>query len=233
VSEKAAKVQSIFSSIAPSYDVANSVISLGQDHAWRRKTVKLSEASAGQKVLDVATGTGDLAIAFKKAVGTTGEVIGVDFCAEMLIPAPDKAKKNGFSITFQQGDAMDLKFADASFDVVSIAYGLRNVADTAKAVREMSRVLKPGGKLMILETGRSEWPVFSTLVDFYTGTVMPIFGGLLSGNKDAYQYLDRSSRDFPYGKKLVELLEKEGGFKTVEAHPLIGGVSYIYRCTKP
>jgi len=232
VSDKAAKVQSIFSSIAPSYDVANSVISLGQDHAWRRKTVKLSAARPGDKVLDVATGTGDLAIAFKKTVGPSGEVVGVDFCAEMLIPAPDKAKKNDVSVAFQQGDAMDLKFADASFDIVSIAYGLRNVTDAARAVREMSRVLKPGGRLMILETGRSEWPVFSSLVDFYTGTIMPIFGGLLSGNKDAYRYLDRSSRDFPYGKKLVALLEKEGGFASVEAHPLIGGVSYIYRCTK-
>lgn len=229
--DKAAKVQNIFATIAPRYDLANDVISFGRAHAWRSKTVRISGAKAGDRVLDVATGTGDLAIAFKKAVGT-GEVIGVDFCAEMLVPAPAKAIKNNVVVTFQQGDATDLKFADQSFDVVSIAYGLRNVADTAKAVREMARVLKPEGRLVILETGRSEWPVFSTAVDFYTSKVMPFFGGVLSGNKDAYMYLDRSSRDFPYGDKLVELLKREGNFKSVTAYPLVGGVSYIYDCLK-
>lgn len=232
MSSKAEKVQSIFATIAPRYDLANDVISFGQAHAWRAKTVKLSGASQGQSVLDVATGTGDLAIAFKRVVGKTGQVIGVDFCPEMLVPAPAKAQKNGMEITFKQGDAMNLEFADNSFDVVSIAYGLRNVADTAKAVKEMCRVIKPGGKFMILETGRSSWPVYGQLVDFYCNKVMPLFGGVLSGSKDAYKYLDSSSRDFPYGDKLVELLKKEGNFSKVVAHPLMGGVSYIYEATK-
>ncbi len=227
--DKAAKVQNIFATIAPKYDLANDIISFGRAHAWRAKTVRLSGAKSGDRVLDVATGTGDLAIAFKKVVGD-GEVIGVDFCAEMLVPAPAKASKHGVEVTFQQGDATDLKFADQSFDVVSIAYGLRNVADAAKAIREMARVLRPGGRLMILETGRSEWPLYSSAVDFYTAKVMPFFGGVLSGNKDAYKYLDSSSRDFPYGEKLVELLKREGNFKSVTAHPLVGGVSYIYDC---
>lgn len=228
--DKAAKVQNIFAAIAPKYDLANDVISFGRAHAWRAKAVKLSGARAGQKILDVATGTGDFAIAFKEVVGPTGEVVGVDFCAEMLIPAPGKASARGMDISFQQGDAMALQFADQSFDVVSIAYGLRNVADTGKAIREMARVLKPGGKLMVLETGRSEWPVFRNAFDLYFGKIMPVLGGFLTGSPGAYQYLDGSSRDFPYGERLVELLQREGGFKSVTAHALFGGVSYIYKC---
>ncbi len=232
VADKAQRVQGIFAAIAPRYDLANDVISFGRAHAWRRQAVRLSRAQDGDRILDVATGTGDLAIAFKKAVGVNGEVIGVDFCAEMLAPAPAKAAKHALAITFQQGDAMDLRYPDASFNVVSIAYGLRNVADTAKAVREMARVLRPGGRLVILETGRPALPVYRELVDLYTAKVMPVFGGLLSGNKDAYRYLDSSSRDFPYGEKLVELLRREGGFAEVKAHPLMGGVSFIYECLK-
>ena len=233
MSSKAERVQSIFSEIAPKYDLVNDVMTFRMAHSWRAKTVKLSGAKPGMKVLDVATGTGDFAIAFKKTVGTAGEVTGVDFCAEMLVPAPAKAKAQNLEITFKQGDAMALEFADGSFNVVSIGYGLRNVTDTAKVVSEMSRVLVPGGKLMILETGRSEWPLFSTATELYTSKVMPILGGWLSGNKDAYKYLDSSSKEFPYGTKLVELLKTAGGFKEVVAHPLFGGVSYIYECTKP
>ena len=232
MSDKAQQVHRIFATIAPRYDLANDVISLGRSHAWRAKCVRLSGAREGMKVLDVATGTGDLAIAFKKVVGNSGEVIGVDFCAEMLIPAPDKARARGMEITFKQGDAMNLEFADQIFDIVSIAYGLRNVSNAAIAIREMSRVIKPGGKFMILETGRSEWPVFGQATELYTTKIMPLLGGWLSGNRDAYSYLDSSSKEFPYGQKLVEMLKTEGGFKEVEAHPLFGGVSYIYECTK-
>lgn len=231
-SSKADRVQGIFATIAPRYDLVNDVITGGQARAWRKKLVKLSGATAGMSVLDVATGTGDMAIVFKQAMGTNSKVTGVDFCAEMLEFAPAKAQQKNVDVTFKQGDAMALEFADQSFDVVSIGYGLRNVTDTATAVREMARVLKPGGKLMILETGRSEWPVYGQAVDFYTGKVMPFLGGMLSGSQDAYKYLDSSSRDFPYGNKLVELLKKEGGFGKVIAHPLMGGVSYIYEAVK-
>lgn len=231
MSNKAQQVHNIFSSIAPRYDVANDVISLGRSHAWRAECVRLSGAREGTSVLDVATGTGDFAIAFKKVVGA-GQVVGVDFCAEMLVPAPSKAQSQGLDITFKQGDAMNLEFADASFDVVSIAYGLRNVSDAGGAIKEMSRVLKPTGKLMILETGRSEWPLFGAATEFYTSKIMPVLGGWLSGNRDAYRYLDSSSKEFPYGPKLVELLKQHGNFTTVTAHPLFGGVSYIYECVK-
>lgn len=231
MSSKAEKVQGIFSEIAPKYDLVNDVMTFRMAHSWRAKTVKLSGAKSGMKVLDVATGTGDFAIAFKKVVGS-GQVVGVDFCAEMLVPAPQKAQAHGFDITFKQGDAMALDFASESFDIVSIGYGLRNVSDTGKAIKEMARVLVPGGKLMVLETGRSEWPLFSAATELYTSKIMPVLGGLLSGSKDAYKYLDSSSKEFPYGQKLVELLKTEGGFSKVVAHPLFGGVSYIYECTK-
>jgi len=231
VSEKAQRVHQIFSTIAHRYDMANDVISFGVARFWRSKLVRLSGANKSSKVLDVATGTGDLAIEFKKT-SLEGEVIGVDFCANMLAPAPQKAKDKNLSITFKQGDAMALEFEDQKFDVVSIAYGLRNVTDPAVAVKEMGRVLKIGGKLMILETGRSEMPLFAPIFNLYFAKVMPIFGGWLSGSKDAYQYLDASSKDFPYGSKLVELIQKTGAFSKVEAFPLFGGISYIYRATK-
>lgn len=232
MSTKAEQVQGIFSTIAPRYDLVNDVITFGMARAWRNRTVRLSGAKAGSKVLDVATGTGDFAIAFKKVTGAQGQVVGVDFCAGMLEFAPGKAQAKGLDITFKQGDAMALEFADASFDVVSIGYGLRNVSDMKVAIQEMARVLKPGGKLMILETGRSEIPLYGQAVDLYTGKVMPVLGGFLSGATDAYKYLDASSRDFPYGAKLVTLLKDAGGFAEVTAHPLMGGVSYIYECRK-
>lgn len=229
MSDKAQRVHGIFSDIAHRYDLANDVISFGVARFWRSKLVHLSRADKNSKVLDVATGTGDLAIEFKKTA-VSGDVIGVDFCANMLAPAPQKAKDKNLIVTFKQGDAMALEFADSSFDVVSIAYGLRNVSDPSVAVKEMGRVLKPGGRLMILETGRSEMPLFAPIFNFYFAKVMPIFGGFLSGSKDAYKYLDASSRDFPYGQKLVELIQKTGAFKSVKAHPLFGGISYIYEC---
>ena len=231
MSDKAQRVHGIFSDIAHRYDLANDVISFGVARFWRTKLVRLSKADQNSKVLDVATGTGDLAIEFKQ-VASNGEVIGVDFCANMLVPAPKKALEKNLKVTFKQGDAMALEFADQTFDVVSISYGLRNVSDPSVAVKEMGRVLKPGGRLMILETGRSEMPLFAPIFNFYFAKVMPIFGGWLSGSKDAYKYLDASSRDFPYGTKLVELIQKTGAFAKVEAVPLFGGISYIYKATK-
>lgn len=231
MSDKAQRVHGIFSDIAHRYDLANDVISFGVARFWRSKLVKLSKATSSSSVLDVATGTGDLALEFKKTA-LRGEVVGVDFCANMLAPAPQKALERNLKVTFKQGDAMALEFSDESFEVVSIAYGLRNVSDPVVAVKEMARVLKSGGRLMILETGRSEMPLFAPLFNFYFAKIMPIFGGWLSGSKDAYKYLDASSKDFPYGKKLVELIQQTGSFKNVKAYPLFGGISYIYECHK-
>jgi demethylmenaquinone methyltransferase/2-methoxy-6-polyprenyl-1,4-benzoquinol methylase len=231
-SEKPQAVHSIFSSIAQKYDLANDLISFGQLHLWRKKAVKESLVKAGDHVLDVATGTGDLALVFKKVVGESGRVIGVDFCQPMLDYAPLKAKAKNLSIDFRLADAMNLPYETAHFDCVSIAFGLRNVGDHLMAITDMTRVLKPGGRLVILETGRSQIWFFRHLFDFYFKKVMPLLGGLLTGQKDAYQYLDQSSAAFPFGDQLVKTLQQTGLFANVRATALVGGVSYIYVATK-
>ena len=191
------KIRTMFSRVAANYDKANSVLSMGIHHLWRKKLVKLSAAAEGMKVLDCATGTGDLAIEFKKVVGNSGSVIGTDFCAEMLIPAPAKAQARGLEIQFAQADVLALPYPDSSFDVVSISFGIRNVADPIKALQEMSRVTKPGGSVMILEFGQADLPVFAPVFNFYSEKVLPILGGWVTGQKEAYQYLQSSSSAFP------------------------------------
>jgi demethylmenaquinone methyltransferase/2-methoxy-6-polyprenyl-1,4-benzoquinol methylase len=142
-------IRSMFSKVAAKYDTANSVLSVGIHHLWRKKLVQLSKVNAGNRVLDCATGTGDLAIAFKKAVGSSGDVIGTDFCAEMLETAPLKAHKENLEIKFEQADVTKLLYAPAQFDVVSISFGIRNVSDPVKALSEMARDTNAGGRVMV------------------------------------------------------------------------------------
>ena len=165
----------MFSKVAANYDKANSVLSVGIHHLWRTKLVKWSGAKPGNKVLDCATGTGDLAIAFKKAVNQ-GQVIGTDFCAEMLIPAPGKAKAKGLDIEFAQADVTQLSYPDSTFDISSISFGIRNVGDPVKGLSELARVVKPGGYVMVLEFGQVDLPVFGPLYNFYSNKVLPTIG---------------------------------------------------------
>ena len=148
------EVRQMFSSIATRYDVTNEVLSFGIHRLWRRSAVRLSGAREGNAVLDCATGTGDLALAFKRKVGASGRVMGTDFCKEMLDNAPAKAAREGLQVEFQVADAMALPFADASFDVASIAFGIRNVDDPVKCLKEMARVVRPGGRVVVLEFGQ-------------------------------------------------------------------------------
>jgi len=171
------KIRSMFSRVAANYDKANSILSVGIHHLWRTKLVKLSGAQPGQKVLDCATGTGDLAIAFKKKVGASGSVIGTDFCAEMLASAPAKAQAQGLSIQFEQADVTQLQYADHSFDICSISFGIRNVNDPVKALQEMARVTQPGGVVMVLEFGQMNLPLIGSLYNFYSEKVLPQIGG--------------------------------------------------------
>jgi demethylmenaquinone methyltransferase/2-methoxy-6-polyprenyl-1,4-benzoquinol methylase len=163
-------IRSMFSKVAGEYDKANSVLSVGIHHLWRKKLVQLSKATAGQSVLDCATGTGDLAIAFKKAVGPTGKVIGTDFCADMLESAPRKAQEKNLDIQFEQADVTQLQYQDSQFDIVSISFGIRNVSDPVKALTEMARVAKPGGRVMVLEFGQMKTPVIKDLYNYYSGS---------------------------------------------------------------
>ncbi|MCP3099580.1 bifunctional demethylmenaquinone methyltransferase/2-methoxy-6-polyprenyl-1,4-benzoquinol methylase UbiE [Myxococcus sp. K15C18031901] len=221
------EVRQMFSSIATRYDVTNEVLSFGIHRLWRRTAVRLSQAKAGDRVLDCASGTGDLAMVFKRKVGDTGHVTGTDFCPEMLESAPAKAAKAGLQVNFQVADAMALPFADNSFDVASIAFGIRNVDDPVQCLREMGRVVRPGGHVVVLEFGQPEG-MFGALFRFYSKTIMPAVGGLLTGNRAAYEYLPRTSAAFPAGDKFLSLMDQSGAYAERSAHPLTFGTAHVY-----
>lgn len=222
-----AEVQQMFSSIARRYDVTNEVLSLGVHRVWRRKAVKLSGAAPGMNVLDCASGTGDLALAFKRAVGADGRVTGTDFCPEMLESAPDKARQAGLEVQFEVADAMALPYPSNTYDVASIAFGIRNVDDPVVCLREMARVVKPGGRVVVLEFGQPRG-LFGGLFRFYSRVVMPNVGGLLTGNRTAYEYLPRTASNFPAGDQFVELMDRSGAFSARAAHPLTFGTAWVY-----
>lgn len=217
----------MFADIADRYDLINRVLSLGVDHSWRRKTVKESGAKQGDRVLDCATGTGDLAIRFKKKVGKDGVVVGTDFCKEMIDHAPGKAQKEGLDIRFEIADAMNLPYGENEFDVSSIAFGIRNVDEPVVALKEMGRVVKPGGRVVVLEFGQPTGP-FGYLFRFYSKVVMPTVGGWLSGNRDAYTYLPETSAKFPAGNAFLDLMKDAGVFSSQRAVRLTGGIAYVY-----
>jgi demethylmenaquinone methyltransferase/2-methoxy-6-polyprenyl-1,4-benzoquinol methylase len=217
----------MFSSIATRYDVTNEVLSFGIHRLWRRAAVRYSGAKPGDSVLDCATGTGDLALVFKRKVGPSGRVVGTDFCPEMLQSAPAKAQKEGLQVEFQVADAMALPFADATFDVASIAFGIRNVDDPVKCLKEMARVVKPGGRVVVLEFGQPQG-LFGALFRFYSKTIMPAIGGLLTGNRAAYEYLPRTAAAFPAGERFLQLMDQAGAYRERVANSMTFGTSYVY-----
>ena len=221
-------IRSMFSKVAANYDRANSVLSVGIHHLWRKKLVELAQIKLGQTVLDCATGTGDLAIAFKKATGPTGSVIGTDFCADMLETAPAKARKAGLDIHFEQADVTQLPYEDNRFDIASISFGIRNVNDPIKALREMARVTKPGGRVMVLEFGQMQTPVIRDLYNLYSEKVLPVLGGLVSGQKEAYDYLQKSSAAFPCREGFLDLMIQADSFTDCSYTPVSFGIAYIY-----
>lgn len=227
---KAEFVKNLFGSISSTYDQANDVITFGMARLWRKKLVELSQAKPGDRVLDCATGTGDLALAFKHIVTETGHVIGTDFCPEMLAVAPLKAAKQNLAVVFELGDVQALKYKNAEFNICSIAYGIRNVSNVAQAVREMARVTRSGGVVMILETGEIENPILRTGIRFYFEKLVPTLGGWISGKPEAYEYLQASSGSFPSQADFCRDLSALGCFSAVTCTTLMGGASYIYKC---
>ncbi|MCK6596782.1 MAG: bifunctional demethylmenaquinone methyltransferase/2-methoxy-6-polyprenyl-1,4-benzoquinol methylase UbiE [Bdellovibrionaceae bacterium] len=225
---KPEKIKSMFSKVAKGYDKANNVLSIGIHHLWRKKLVELSQAKLGHSVLDCATGTGDLAIEFKKTVGNSGTVLGTDFCKEMLDHAPMKAIEKHLKINFEIADVMHLQYADSRFDITSISFGIRNVADPLKGIAELARVTKDGGKVCILEFGQIPFPVLNKLYEFYSTKILPKIGGLITGEAEAYSYLQKSSADFPCRDEFVKLMKKTHQFSEVTYYPLSLGIAYIY-----
>lgn len=222
------KIRSMFGKVAANYDKANSVLSVGIHHLWRKKLVELTGVRLGDQVLDCATGTGDLAIEFKKTVGPKGQVIGTDFCPEMLESAPEKARRLGLDIQFEVADVTRLQYPDHQFDITSISFGIRNVSDPVKALREMSRVTKSGGLVVILEFGQINKPLVGSLYQFYSQKILPVIGGWVTGQKEAYMYLQKSSSEFPCADKFVKMMEETSCFSKVNFTSLSMGIAYIY-----
>ncbi len=220
-------VHAMFSDIAPRYDLTNSVLSLGIHHLWRKRTVKVSGARTGSSVLDCATGTGDLALEFKRTVGPTGKVLGTDFNADMLSHAPAKATSKGLAVDFEVADAMHLPYADATFDVASISFGIRNVDDPKTALSEMARVVKPGGRIVILEFGQPRG-VMGLTYRFYSKNIIPLIGGLLTGNRKAYEYLPTTAAAFPCRQQFTELMQSTGRLTDCTYEELTGGIAFLY-----
>ena len=227
--DKADRVRRMFSSIAPSYDLNNRVHSFGLDQRWRRRVVRLCAVQPADRVLDVACGTGDLTLAF--AAARPASVTGLDFAAPMLEIARRKAQRcegKGTAASFVQGDAMALSFGDASMDIISIAFGIRNVADPLRALREFRRVLRPGGRLAVLEFSEPANPVLRTLNRLYTRSIMPLTATILARDRSgAYRYLPRSVATFPHPQAFADLLVR-AGFPVVSRHPLTFGTCTIH-----
>jgi demethylmenaquinone methyltransferase / 2-methoxy-6-polyprenyl-1,4-benzoquinol methylase len=223
-----AEVRTMFASVARSYDRVNQILSFGMHHGWRRAAVRLSGVRPGDRVLDCATGTGDLALELKRAVGAEGAVTGTDFCAEMLALAPAKADRAGLPVRFEVADVLALPYPRAAFDIASIAFGIRNVENPTRGIRELARVVAPGGRVVVLEFGQPGGPLFGAAFRFYSHTLLPRIGGWVSGQRSAYEYLDRTASEFPSGERFAALMRDTGAFRDVRMHPLAGGVVYVY-----
>lgn len=223
-------VHDMFQRIARKYDAANDILSLGVHRLWRRRAVRTSGVRRGDRVLDVCTGTGDLAFAFSNEVGSEGSVTGLDFVDEMLNIAREKEKQRQNKVTFVQGDAQKLPFPDSSFDLVTVAFGIRNVDSPVDALKEFRRVLRPRGTVLVLEFGQPTLPVFRSLFRFYSKHLMPLIGSIVSGDRKAYEYLPETSARFPCGESFVTLLA-QAGFWACRSRQLTGGIAYLYTAT--
>lgn len=224
--EKAKRVRGVFDSVAPRYDIMNDLMSMGLHRAWKAYTVLVANLRPGQQVLDIAGGTGDLALAFAKKVGPTGCVVHTDINEAMLRTGRDRLLDAGVSLPTMVCDAEKLPFAPASFDLVSVAFGLRNMTHKDLALAEMNRVLKPGGKLLVLEFSRVAKPL-EKAYEWYSFKVLPQLGKLVAGDEASYRYLAESIRVHPSQEELKALMQK-GGFGHVDYHNLTGGIVALH-----
>ena len=224
--DKARRVRGVFDSVASRYDVMNDLMSGGLHRAWKAYTVMVANLREGQRVLDIAGGTGDLALAFSKKVGTTGQVVHTDINEAMLRTGRDRLLDAGVILPTVVCDAEKLPFPDGHFDVVSVAFGLRNMTHKDAALREMARVLKPGGKLLVLEFSQVAGPLRKAY-DLYSFKVLPRLGSLVAGDAESYRYLAESIRMHPNQQELKALM-KSNGFGHVDFHNMTAGVVALH-----
>ncbi len=226
-SEKAGKVRSVFSSVASSYDVMNDLMSFGLHRVWKAFTVQIAGVRAGDRVLDVAGGTADLSLAFAKKVGPTGQVWLTDINHAMLSRGRDRVVDKGFLLPVAQCDAEKLPFPDNHFDVVTVAFGLRNMTHKDAAIAEMRRVLKPGGRLLVLEFSKV-WKPLAPAYDFYSFKLLPMMGEKVAKDAESYRYLAESIRMHPDQESLKDLMES-AGLARVEYFNMTAGVVALHR----
>jgi demethylmenaquinone methyltransferase / 2-methoxy-6-polyprenyl-1,4-benzoquinol methylase len=225
---KEERVHGVFEKIYENYDHMNSVISFQQHIKWRNDTMKKMNVKKGSKALDVCCGTADWTIALAEAVGADGSVVGLDFSKNMLKIGEEKLKERSLDqATLVHGNAMELPFEDNSFDYVTIGFGLRNVPDYNQVLREMQRVVKPGGIAVCLETSQPTMPGFKQLYRAYFRYIMPMFGKLFAKSYDEYSWLQESAKDFPGMKELARMFS-DAGFVNVEYKPYSGGVAAVH-----
>ena len=224
--DKAERVRGVFDSVASRYDLMNDLMSLGLHRAWKAYTVMVANVGEGSRVLDIAGGTGDLALAFAKKVGASGEVIHTDINEAMLRTGRDRLLDAGVALPTLVCDAEKLPFPDDHFDVVTVAFGLRNMTHKDAALKEMNRVLKPRGKLLVLEFSKVARPLRQAY-DWYSFKVLPRLGKVVAGDDASYRYLAESIRMHPAQEDLKTLM-KEGGFGHVDYHNMTGGVVALH-----
>ena len=228
--EKAGRVRGVFDSVAPRYDVMNDLMSFGLHRAWKAYTVLVADVRPGQRVLDIAGGTGDLAQAFARKVGEGGLVVHTDINASMLQVGRDRLLDAGVVLPTVVCDGEKLPFAHDSFDRVSVGFGLRNMTHKDRALAEMHRVLRPGGKLLVLEFSKVARPL-EKAYDWYSFGILPRLGRMVAGDEASYRYLAESIRMHP-GQEELKAMMKQAGFGHVDYHNLTGGVAALHVAIK-
>jgi demethylmenaquinone methyltransferase/2-methoxy-6-polyprenyl-1,4-benzoquinol methylase len=230
VEEKAGKVAEVFHSVADKYDVMNDLMSFGIHRLWKRYTIEMSGVRKGHRVLDIAGGTGDLAAKFSKIVGDSGEVVLSDINASMLGVGRSRMIDKGLlsNIDYVQANAECLPFPDNYFDCITIAFGLRNVTEKANALKSMYRIVKPGGRVLVLEFSKPVSPLLSKVYDLYSFKILPKIGELVANDSDSYQYLAESIRMHPDQQTLKDMM-LEAGFEQCDYHNLTGGIVALHR----
>lgn len=230
VTEKARKVAGVFDSVASKYDVMNDVMSFGIHRLWKRFAIQMSNVRAGQHVLDLASGTGDLAAQFARKVGPAGYVVSSDINANMLNTGRARLVDQGVvgNVRYVQANAECLPFPDNHFDCITIAFGLRNVTDKDAALRSMCRVLRPGGRLLVLEFSRPVVPGLKPVYDTYSFKLLPLMGKMIAGDAESYRYLAESIRMHPDQESLKGMMQ-HAGFERCEYFNLAGGIVALHR----